>query len=78
MLNVDRRPDPHSKRGVAFYIAQRHIDQQTGATPEGICAEVFATGRFQDYGEVAQGFYNWFIRKGWVVGNKEHHARPNA
>lgn len=74
MPNTDNKPDPRSKRGVAFYIMRRHVAQQTGATPEAVCAEIFATGRFQDYREVVQGFYDWLIRNGWVMGLKEHPA----
>jgi len=72
MSNIDKMPNPSKKRGVAVYIMRRHAEQQTGATPEAICEEIFRMGVFRDYREVVQDFYNWAIRDEWVKGLKEH------
>jgi hypothetical protein len=80
MSKLHEMPRRDSKRGIAVYAMRRHAEQATGATPEAICGEIFATGRFRDYREVAE-FYNWAIRDEWVKGLKEHPAlarRPPA
>ena len=67
MSNLHKRPDPNSKRGVFVYIMRHHAEQKTGAKPEAICDEIFATGRFSDLREVV-GCYNWALDNEWVAG----------